>query len=139
MSQINAYVTFNGNCHEAMAFYQEALGGELTLLSVQGMPVEARCPAGQEKQIMHAMLVKDDMVLMGTDMIGPAGYKLGNTIALSINCASREEIDTYYANLLQGGYPIKELAKQAWGALFGVVVDKYGLAWMLNYELKGDA
>lgn len=139
MSQINAYITFNGNCHQAMAFYQDALGGELTLQSVKGFPVEARCPTGEEHQIMHAMLIKDDMVLMGSDMMGPAGYQPGNTITLSIKCSTEEEINTYYANLAEGGKIVEKLGKQFWGALFAVIVDKYNTAWMLTYDLPGQS
>ncbi len=93
MSTINAYLTFNGNCHEAMKFYQDALGGELTLQSVGGMPVEARCPAGEEQQIMHAQLIKGDLVLMGTDMQGPAGFIQGTTMSLALQCDTEEEIN----------------------------------------------
>ncbi|WP_343700923.1 VOC family protein [Chitinophaga sp.] len=139
MSTINAYLTFNGNCHEAMKFYQDALGGELTLQSVGGMPVEARCPAGEEQEIMHAQLIKGDLVLMGTDMQGPAGFIQGTTMALALQCDTEEEINAYFANLSKGGQVVEPVRKQAWGALWGMVIDKYGVPWMLNHDLKGGA
>ncbi|AWO02231.1 VOC family protein [Chitinophaga alhagiae] len=139
MSTINAYITFNGNCHEAMKFYQDALGGELTLQSVGGMPVEARCPAGEEQQIMHSQLMKGNMVLMGTDMLGPAGFIQGTTMSLALQCDTAEEINTYFANLSQGGQVVEPLGKQAWGPLWGMLIDRYGVAWMLNHDLKEGA
>lgn len=136
MPQINAYLTFNGNCQQAMEFYQDALGGELELQSVGGFPVEARCATGELHQIMHASLTRNGMVLMGTDMIGPGGFKPGNTMSLSLLCDSEEEINTFFSNLSEGGQVVEPLAKQVWGALFGVLIDKYGVAWMLNYDLS---
>ncbi len=137
MSQIVAYLTFNGKCQEAMTYYQDILGGELTLQSVQGFPVEARCPTGEEHQIMHSSLIKGNMVLMASDMVSPAGFHPGNTIALALQCDTVEEINTCFAKLSEGGQVLHPLGKQPWGALFGVLADKYGVAWMLNHELKG--
>lgn len=136
MSKINAYLTFNGNCQQAMEFYQDALGGELELQSVEGFPVEARCPAGESHQIMHASLTRNGMVLMATDMIGPGGFQPGNTMSLALQCDSEEEINAFFSKLSEDGQVVHPLAKQVWGALFGVLIDKYGVAWMLNYDLN---
>jgi PhnB protein len=57
MTQINAYVGFNGKCREAMTFYKECLDGELTLQTFGGSPMEAQCPAGLKDQILHSSLV----------------------------------------------------------------------------------
>lgn len=137
MTNIHAYLTFNGNCREAMTFYKESLGGELTLQPIEGTPMAARCPEGMLHHIMHASLAKGDMLLMATDMIGPAGFNPGNTISLSLICSSEEEINTFFKNLSAGGQVVHELSDAAWGALFGVLVDKYGVAWMLNYDKTG--
>jgi len=134
MSQINPYLSFNGKCREAMTFYQQCLGGELTLQAIKDTPMEAQCPDGMKEQIMHSTLVKGDMLLMASDMIGPEGFVKGNDIALSVNCNSEDEIKTYFAKLSQDGKIIDPLKEQFWGATFGVLTDKYGVRWMFNYD-----
>ena len=136
MSQINAYLNFNGNCREAMVFYQECLGGELTVQTIEGSPVEAQCPAAMKHHILHASLLKNGLVLMASDMTGPDGFIKGNTISLSLNCSSEREIKTFFSNLSSGGQITHPLEEQFWGATFGVLTDKYGIRWMLNYDKK---
>ena len=82
MTQINAYLTFNGNCREAMSFYQECLGGELNLQTVAGSPMENEMPAEAKQKILHSSLTRDSLVLLGSDLAGPEGVVKGNTISL---------------------------------------------------------
>ena len=91
MTQISAYLNFNGNCRDAMTFYKDCLGGELMLQTVEGSPIEAQCPAGLKHQILHSSLTKNALILMGSDMVGPGGLKKGNNISLSLSCSSEEE------------------------------------------------
>lgn len=139
MTQINAYLNFDGNCREAMSFYKECLGGELALQTVEGSPIEAQCPAGIKHHILHASLMKDTLILMGSDMQGPEGFVKGNTIALSLNCSSEKEIDTFFSNLSKHGKITHPLTESFWGATFGVLTDKYGIRWMLNYDKSQSA
>jgi PhnB protein len=134
MTQINAYITFNGNCREAMEFYKECLGGDLTMQTVGGSPIESQCPAGMKDDILHAMLAKNGMLLMASEMIGPEGYTKGTNIALSLNCSSEEEINRFFSKLSTGGKIIHNLRTEFWGAVFGVFTDKFGIRWMLNYD-----
>ena len=87
-------------------------------------------------QILHASLLKESLVLMASDMTGPDGFINGNTIALSLNCSSEKEIRTFFSNLSSGGQISQQLEEQFWGATFGVLTDKYGTRWMLNYDKK---
>jgi len=134
MTTINAYITFNGNCREAMNFYKECLGGELNMMSVAGTPMEAQCPASMKDSILHATLKNDSLLLMASEMVGPWGYVKGNDMALSLNCSSEEEIKTFYSKLSAGGEIIDPLKDAFWGGLFGVFNDKFGIRWMLNYS-----
>jgi PhnB protein len=134
MTQINAYLNFNGNCREAMNFYKECLGGELALQTVGGSPIEAQCPAAMKNQVLHASLINDALLLMGSDMTGPEGFIKGNTMALSLNCSTEEEINTFFSNLSRDGKIIHPLRVEFWGAIFGVFTDKFGIRWMLNYD-----
>lgn len=134
MTQINPYLTFNGKCREAMSFYKECLGGELTFQTIEGTPAEQQCPEGMKHHIMHATLSNGKWIVMATDIVGPGGFIVGTNISLSVNCSSQEEIDRYFENLLVGGKVIDPLAEKFWGARFGVLADKYGVVWMLNYD-----
>jgi len=136
MTQINAYLNFNGNCRDAMTFYKNCLGGELMLQTVEGSPIEAQCPAGLKHQILHSSLTKNALILMGSDMVGPGGLKEGNNISLSLSCSSEEEANNYFSNLADGGRIQEDLKLQFWGAMFGVVNDKFGITWMLTYHKK---
>ena len=136
MAQINAYLNFNGNCREAMTFYKDCLGGDLTLQTIEGTPMEAECPTAMKHHILHSSLTKGELLLMGSDIIGPEGFIKGNTMALSINCNSDDEIETYFTNLSSGGQIIHPLAKQFWGASFGVLNDRFGVRWMFNYDKR---
>jgi PhnB protein len=86
-------------------------------------------------QILHASLTKDVLILMGSDMQEPGGsFVKGNSIALSLNCSSDDEIKTFFSKLSEGGRISHNLMESFWGATFGVLTDKFGIRWMLNYD-----
>jgi len=131
---ISPYLTFDGNAREAMTFYRDALGGELSLMAVKDTNMGSQCMGTDENAIMHSSLIKDSLVLMASDMIGNRTLQLGNNFAISVNCSSEEEINTFYKNISEGGEIIDPLKIQFWGALFGVVKDKFGMVWMFNFD-----
>jgi PhnB protein len=134
MAQLNPYLNFDGNTREAMTFYQSVFGGELTMQTVGETPMP--CPAGMENQIMHSMLIGGGVVIMGSDMQGPEGHRPGNTVTLSLNCNSEEEIRSLFAKLSDGGIVVEPLKVMFWGGLFGALGDKFGVRWMFNFEVK---
>jgi PhnB protein len=134
MTTINAYLTFNGSCREAMTFYKECLGGELNMQAVQDSPMAAQMPAAAQQKILHASLVCNGIELLATDMIGPAGYTNGNNIALCLNCGSENDVRTFFKNLSVGGNITHPLEDTFWSALFGMLTDKFGINWMFNYD-----
>ncbi|MDP4198087.1 MAG: VOC family protein [Bacteroidota bacterium] len=134
MTQINAYVTFEGNCREAMSFYHNCLGGELLIQTIGGSSIEDQCPTSMKDQILHASLCSDALTLMGSDMIGPDGFHQGNNIALALHCSTEEEIETFFSKLSLGGRVIHPLSVEFWGATFGMVTDRFGIRWMLSYD-----
>jgi PhnB protein len=131
----NAYLGFNGKCREAMNFYKGCFGGELTLQTVEGSPMESQCPAAIRHHILHSTLTKGSLVIMGTDMVHKE-HVHGNNISICVNCSSQDEIESFYAAVQAGGEVLDRLEERFWGAMFGVVVDKYGIRWMFNYEKK---
>ncbi len=143
MTKINAYLTFDGNCREAMTFYQECFGGELTIQTVAESPMAEQTPEAENDKVMHANLTKGDLVLMAADMIEHEGagnerVVRGNAITLSLDCSSEDEINMFFSNLSAGGQVTMPLAEQFWGATFGMLTDKFGLNWMLNYDRTGN-
>ncbi len=135
MAQINPYLTFDGNCRDAMSFYAECLDGELNLQAVSESPVAAQLPAETQEQILHSAISRNgEILMMASDTIGPYNFIEGTNISISLNCSNEEEINSIFRKLSAGGKINDPLKKQFWGALFGVLVDKYGIRWMLNYE-----
>ena len=134
--QINNYLTFNGNASEVMHYYKDCLGGELFIMKVRDTPMANQCPAGMQDQLMHSTLSKDGIVLiMASDMVAPGfPFVEGNNFALSVNCSSEEEINSLFQKLGEGGKIIDPLKTQFWGAIFGVLNDKYGIRWMFNFD-----
>lgn len=136
MKQLNPYIGFAGKCKEAMNFYKDCLGGELDFMTVGGSPIEAQCPAGMKDQILHSTLTNDKIVIMGTDMAGPGGITQGNNVAICLTCSSEEEINELFTKMSEGGKIHDPLKMQFFGALFGVLNDKFGTPWMMFYEPK---
>jgi PhnB protein len=136
MPQIQNYLTFGGNAREAMNFYKECFNGDLNIMTVGESPIASQCPTGMQDQVMHSTLMKDgNSLLMASDMV-MQGKELmqGNNFALSVNCNSEEEINSLFKKLGNGGTVIDPLKEQFWGAIFGVLNDKFGIRWMFNYE-----
>jgi len=132
MAEFNAYLKFNGNCREAMRFYQSCLGGEISLMTVGEAPIKNQMPAEMQDKIMHSVLTSGSIMLMGSDMIGEDGYRHGNTLSLCLVCKSREEIETLFSKLSAGGRATHALKEEFFGT-YGDLVDKYGFSWMFQY------
>jgi PhnB protein len=133
MTQIIPYLNFFGNTRDAMTFYKECLGGELILQTVEGSPVADQMPAEMQNLILHSQLVNASIILMAADAKG-ADLTSGNTISLMLNCKSEKEIRTYFANLSVDGKIEMSLGEQFWGSIYGVLTDKFGIKWRLNYD-----
>ncbi|AWW32003.1 VOC family protein [Echinicola strongylocentroti] len=134
MSRIITYLTFNGNCREAMRFYQACLGGTLEFQTIEESPLSVNLPSAFKKCILHATLRHGQALLLGTDMVGDNGLKKGNSVSMMIDCGSQNEIRTYLSNLSEGGLLIAPLEENYWGALVGEVQDKFGNYWLLKYQ-----
>jgi len=128
-SRLNPYIGFANNAREAMEFYRDVFGGELTLSTYGEMGGAA---PGDENKIMHSQLETPlGFTLMGSD--APAGmpHSEGSSISISLS-GNDAELRDYFAKLSEKGTVTMPLAKQVWGDEFGMVVDPYGVAWMVN-------
>ncbi|KTC81497.1 VOC family protein [Legionella brunensis] len=136
MKALTPYLLFNGNCQEAMNFYQACFGGKLEIMTNAEAPEDA-CPGNMKlapNQIMHACLTHGDFVLMASDnpMDKP---KIGDNLSLNINCSTKQQAEELFKALSADGKVTMPLADTFWGAYFGMLVDKYGFHWMLNCPL----
>ncbi len=134
MHQIIAYLTFMGNCREAMTFYHQCLGGKLHLQTVGETPMGENLPQWMKDCILHASLTKKGIALMATDMVEEAGLLRGNSVSLMLECSSEAEIRDYYKKLSEKGNQTYPLETTAEGALFGGVTDQYGTQWLFQYK-----
>ncbi len=136
MSTINSYLRFNGNCSEAMTFYKDCLGGELTMQKVGESPMAGNMPQQMQDKIMHATLKNDGFIIMGSDLCDEKGLVKGNDVSLMLDCDSEEEIKAVYEKLSQRGKKTHPLEKTFWNALFGDLTDKFGINWLLHYQME---
>ncbi|HEV3221590.1 MAG TPA: VOC family protein [Puia sp.] len=134
LTRINTYLTFNGNCRDAMTFYKECLGGRLKFQTVGESPLSDKMSKKMKNFILHSTLTKGDLVLMGSDMVDETGLVNGNSVSIALKCSNESEIRIYYEKLSSGGFAAHPLELTYWGALFGDLTDKYGKHWLLNYE-----
>jgi PhnB protein len=132
MKHFSAYISFDGNCRDAMTFYKECLGGELTIQEIMGSPIENQCPPEMKDHVMHSTLANEKFILMASDMSREKLQK-GNNIGLLIACSSEEEIKSLFSKFSEGGKITDPLKVQFWGDTFGELTDKFGIRWMFNY------
>ena len=128
-SRLNPFIYFGDTARQAMEFYRDVFGGELTLSTFGDM---GAAQPGEENKIMHAMLeTPSGFALMGSDT--PAGMTRpeGSNISISLS-GDDEGLRGYFDKLSAGGSVTMPLEKQVWGDEFGMCVDPYGVSWMVN-------
>ncbi|MFE9203556.1 VOC family protein [Micromonospora sp. NPDC007230] len=129
-SRLNPYLSFRDNARQAMEFYQNVFGGNLTLSTFgeAGNPDPAVA-----NQVMHAMLETDrGFTLMASDTPPEMEYSPGNNISISVSGDDADELRGYWKQLAEGGTVSVPLEKQMWGDEFGMCVDRFGIGWMVN-------
>ena len=132
-SRLNPYLSFQGNAREAMEFYRDVLGGELTLMTFSegGMTDN---PADGDK-IMHAQLeTESGYTVMGADTPSgvPARPASGVQVSLSGDASSDAELTGYFERFAEKGTVVEPLVAAPWGDKFGMVTDPYDVLWMVN-------
>lgn len=132
MKNITAYLTFDGNCREAMTFYKECLGGELHLMPFSDAPGDF--PKEAKDRVMHARLSNGSAILMASDAMPGKPPQPGSNFSLTIDCESLEEIERLFTALGQNGQVTMPLHDAFWGARFGMLKDRLGIHWMFNFD-----
>ena len=129
-SRLNPYVRFDGNAREAMEFYKDVFGGELTLNTFGEYGTED--PALADKT-MHAQLETDrGFTLMASDTPPGMDHSTGDNIAVSLSGEDADDLRGYWNGLSNGGTVTVPLEKQMWGDEFGMCTDRFGIPWMVN-------
>ena len=139
MASINPYLLFNGNCEEAFLFYQSVFGGQIPYMGkYSDMPTDDNCPPlshADRKRVMHVSLPIGNTILMGSDSNSQSGeVVMGANVSISINTENRAEADKIFNGLSAGGNAFMPMNATFWGAYFGMLVDKFGIHWMVNFD-----
>lgn len=131
--QLEPYLFFHGRCEEALNFYVECFGGEITMLSrFAGSPMESDVSADYKDKIMHSNFVADGVRFMASDgRPGPAPDG-EDDIVLCIASNDGAKAERVFNALAQGGTVTMPLEQQFWGAKLGSLTDKFGVQWMVT-------
>ena len=132
--QIQPYLFFDGHCDEAIKFYTSTLGAEVTMLTRFKDNPEAKvspmCAPGNEDKVMHASVrIGDSTILMSDGEVKDESVFKG--FSLSMTVANDAEAQRLFAALAQGGKVKLPLAKTFFASSFGMLSDRFGVAWMV--------
>jgi PhnB protein len=129
-SRLNPYLSFNGNARQALEFYQQALGGELTI-NTYGEYGDPSAP--EANNVMHGQLeTPAGFTLMGADNPPGTPHNPGTGFAVSLSGEDSGELGNYWKKLSEGATIDVPLEKQMWGDEFGQLTDRYGIGWIVN-------
>ncbi len=136
MPQIDAYLMFNGDCADAMRFYEKTLGAKLeAMMTYAESPDPAMCgnmPAGGADRIMHASLDIDGRRLMASDYAPGQSAEAMKGFSLSLSYPSVNQARGVFDALSAGGTVTMPMQKTFWAEGFGMLVDRFGTPWMFN-------
>lgn len=140
MATINPYLNFMGKTEDAFNFYKSVFGGKFsTFQRFKDVPGGDKMTESDQEKIMHVSLpIGNGNVLMGTDALESMGQSItaGNNFYLSVSPESEAQAEELFNKLSDGGQITMPLDKAFWGAYFGMLVDKFGIQWMINYDLN---
>ena len=130
------YLFFSGNCEEALNFYKGIFGGEISeIMRWKDAPGDAGLPTDQGNKVMHSTFKSPSVNFMASDARPTTQYGVGR-ISLSIATKDVAEGKRVFDSLANGGEVEMPFDKTFWGAMFGMLTDKYGIDWMVNCQLE---
>ncbi|HEY2918511.1 MAG TPA: VOC family protein [Candidatus Binatia bacterium] len=132
--QLNPYLTFNGQCEAAFKFYEQCLGGKIVaMVAHAGTPAEEHVPAEWRNKILHARLIVGDEVLMGSDA-PPDRYEEAKGFSVTLGVDDPVDAERIFYALAEKGTVRMPLQQTFWALRFGMLVDRFGIPWMVNCE-----
>ncbi|MBI1350842.1 MAG: VOC family protein [Actinomycetales bacterium] len=139
MNRVSIYLNTIGRTEEQFRFYGSVFGSEPTALQrmseVPAQPGQPELPEDERDAVMHVELeILGGTVLMGTDMLRSMGHELriGNNVAINLEPETLAEGQRIFAALSEGATDVVPLQEMFWGAQWGVLLDRYGVRWMVN-------
>jgi PhnB protein len=135
--RLNPYLVFDGQCEAAFKLYERCLGGKIeAMITHAGTPAEAHVPAEWGNKIMHARLAVGDEVLMGSDA-PPDHYEKPTGFSVALQIKAPADAERIFHALAEKGTVRMPLQQTFWAVRFGMLVDRFGIPWMVNCEQAG--
>jgi PhnB protein len=132
--QLNPYLLFNGQCEAAFRFYERCLGGKIVaMMPHAGTPAEGQVPPEWREKIIHARLVVGDQVLMGSDA-PPDHFEKPQGFSVTLGIDNPVEAERVFNALAENGTVRMPIQPTFWAERFGMLVDRFGIPWMINCE-----
>ena len=133
--KINPYLIFNGDCKAAFTFYAESLNGNIeAMLTFGETPAREHVPADLHNLIIHTRLTVGDQAIMGSDTTPDRPTDDMSGCSISLNVDSIAEAERMFSALSEDGTVQMPLEQTFWAARFGMLVDRFGVSWMINCE-----
>jgi PhnB protein len=137
MAHLDAYIFFDGQCAEAMRFYEKALGGKLEMMMTYGeAPVGDEAPPGGTDRILHARLNVDGRSLMASDIPEGRKHEGMHGYSLSLNYLTVAEGQRAFDALAAGGTVSMPFGETFWAEGFGMLIDRFGTPWLINVDKR---
>lgn len=134
MLGIKPYISFKGNCEEAVNFYKDKLGAEVLFTQRYGeSPMAGK---GPDDKIMHTSFKIGDSVIMACDNVFEDQNPtiVGNNITLAIGTKDVAEAESTFEKISDGGSIVMPIQETFWAERFGMLTDKFGINWMINCD-----
>jgi PhnB protein len=128
--RLNPYLNFKDQTREAMEFYKGVFGGDLYMQTFEEF--QASDDPAEAGKIMHAQLRAGDLVFMAADTPNHMEYQPGTNFNMSLSGEDEDTLRGYFDKLSEGGTVVMPLEKAPWGDTFGMVVDRFGVRWLIN-------
>ena len=132
--QLNPYLNFNGQCEAAFKFYERCLGGKIAFtMTYRESPMADKVPSEWRKKILHVRLMVGDQALMGADA-PPERYEKPAGFSVTIGIDDPADAERIFHALVEKGTVSMPIQKTFWAQRFGMLVDQFGIPWMINCE-----
>ena len=141
MLNVEPFLLFDGNCAEAMAFYESCFGGELTVTKVNATPMKDHMPPEQHNKVAYAHLQHQAIAFSATDWMHPTQTpKPGNTVCMYLNGGTYDELRAIFDKLAVGADKalLEDLRDMPFGS-YGHLADKYGVHWFFRGEKRSES
>jgi PhnB protein len=130
--QLNPYLSFKGECEAAFKFYEKCLGGKIMfMMPYEGSPMADQALDGWGKKILHATLNVGAQVLQGADVI-PNHYQKPQGISVLLDIEDPAEAERVFRALAENGTLQMPIQETFWALRFGMLIDRFGIPWMIN-------